>query len=90
MNEKQRFSVYEGSASPDPAREASSSGGGGRDDIRERLARLEAEIKHLATKEDILKLENKMLGGVLKFIGVVAGVAITAGLGIAALIAKFL
>ena len=52
--------------------------GGGRDDIGERLARLEEKVEHLASKEDIQKLKVWILGGIVA--GIVAGVPAMAGL----------
>ena len=40
-------------------------GNGSNYDIRERLARLEERVNHLASKEDIQKLKIWVLGGVI-------------------------
>lgn len=64
--------------------------------VGERLATLEAEMKHLATKSDISRLASKLESNILRLekilqggIKIVVGV-LTLGLTAAALIAKFL
>ena len=52
-------------------------GGGGGKSIPERLSALEADIKHLATKEDIQKVKVWILAGVLG--GIFATSAVLAG-----------
>lgn len=59
-------------------------GRGGGDGVDARLARLETEMKHMATKEDLQKLKIWILGGVLG--GIVA--AIVAAIPIALFVAK--
>lgn len=46
-------------------RPGSSGGGNGGSNHGERLARIEAKMEHVATKEDIQKLRVWVLGGVL-------------------------
>ncbi len=49
-----------------PLRTVKSSGGnGGGDDIRERLARLEEKVGHLASKEDVQKIKVWVLVGII-------------------------
>lgn len=49
-----------------PLQTARSTGGnGGNDDIRERLARLEEKVNHLASKEDIQKIKVWILLGIV-------------------------
>ena len=62
----------------DPRRPGDSNGGDG-GDLRERVAVIETEIKHLATKEDFQKLKVWVLSGVI------GGMAIAAGLAVAIL-----
>jgi len=55
-------------------------GGGGGGDYGERLARLEARMGFLATKEEIQKIKVWVLSGVLG--GIVAGMGLAAGLAV--------
>ncbi len=61
------------------SRGRSSDGGNG--NYGERLARLEEQIKHTATKEDIQRIRvwvlSGVLGGMLGGMGVAAGLAVT-------------
>ena len=52
-------------SAPAPTPASSGDGGGGGKTTGERLATLEAEIKHLATKEDIKDIKIWVLGGVI-------------------------
>ena len=60
-------------------------GGGRDDDLRERVAKIEAHMQHLATKADLQSMEAKMLKWQ---IGILITVVIASCLGTAALIVK--
>ena len=62
-------------------RPGSSGGGNGGSGHGERLARIEARMEHVATKEDIKKLRVWVLGGVLGALGL----AVLAAIGVARL-----
>ena len=66
------------SAAPSPSGSGTGSSGFG-----ERLARIEARMEHVATKEDIRKLRVWVLGGVLGALGI----ALVAATGVARLLA---
>ena len=61
----------------DTHRQIGAGGGNGGNDLRERVARIETELKHLATKKDIERLKAWILGGVI------VGMVIAATLGTA-------
>ena len=60
----------------EPAAPASSSGGGGGIGVEHRLARLEARVEYLTTKEDIQKVKVWVLVGVLGGMGIAATLAV--------------
>ena len=66
------------SAAPSP-----SGSGNDRSGFGERLARIEAKMEHVATKEDMQKLRVWVLGGVLGALGI----ALVASTGVARLFA---
>ena len=53
--------------------------GGGEGNIRERIAKLEAELKHLATKTDIQNLKIWILGGIIGAVPVLVTLFLLAG-----------
>ena len=53
--------------------------GGGEGNIRERVAKLETELKHLATKADIQSLKIWILGGIIGAVPVLVTLFLLAG-----------
>ena len=67
------------SSEPSAGRPGGAGDNGGRLQFGERLARIEARMEHVATKEDIQQLKVWVLGGVLGALGlaVVAATGVT-------------
>lgn len=58
---------------PDKRRNSDfANGNGGNSDVRERLAKLEAQVEHLATKADIKSMENSLIKWMMGTIAVSA------------------
>ena len=69
-------------ASPTPPSPASNGGGGNGHDVHGRVSRLEAHLQHLATKEDIGRIETLIAKREAAMLRWLIGLVIAAALGL--------